>query len=50
MKELSFEKMEVLQGGIVCFFAVPWVLLSVAVSTTRGWISFGVAYYECWRA
>ena len=53
MKELSFEKMEVVTGGAVpCFFSVPNFVLSVSViGWATGWM--GSAYDRmsyCWNS
>jgi len=50
MKELSLDKMEVMQGGMVCFFGAPWAILHFALGVSQGLVAFGQFYADCWNS
>ena len=51
MKELNFEEMEKVEGGLACFFAIPNFFLSVGVfGYLSGWTERALEKITyCWN-
>jgi len=51
MNNLTFEQMEIIQGGkeLPCIFAIPVLLLNIAVNDVVGVVGGVVKIVECWN-